>query len=136
MTTEFINEDGYLLIIAGVPWTTEAAKQMIDEAKMEAAKREYRRILFDLTQWAKPDSEMTRFYSGKYLAEAMGYSLKVAAFALPEEINAFGETTAVNRGALFRIFPDKTPAIEWLMAGAGKSDAGDTRRVPDPQRQE
>ena len=120
MTTEYANEDGYLLVTAKGPWTTRSARQLIDEAKMEATQRGYRRVLFDLTRWTEPDSPMTRFYSGEYLAKVFAYHLRAAAFALPTAIDKFGENTAVNRGALFRIFPDKAQAIEWLMQGAGE----------------
>ncbi len=125
MATEYLNEAGYLLIKVSAPWTVEAARQVIDEAKMEATKREYRRILFDLTQWSRPDSEMTRFYSGEYLAKVLAFHFKVAAFALPAAINKFGENTAVNRGARFRIFPDEASAVRWLLEGANQSDSGD-----------
>lgn len=110
--TEFFNQDGYLLIKARAPWTEEAARHVIDEAKTEATKCECLLILFDLTQWSGPDSEMTRFYSGKYLAQVFPGSFKIAAFTLPAGINRFGETAEVNRGAHFRIFPDKASAIQ------------------------
>ena len=88
------------------------------------------RILFDLTKWSKPDSEMTRFYTGKYLAETLAYHFKTAAFTQPEAINKFGENTAVNRGARFRIFTDETSAIKWLMEGANKSSEETPKSAP------
>lgn len=129
MITEYYNEEGYLLVKVGIPWTTKTAKQMIDEARIEATKHKQYRILFDLTQWTQPDSDMTRFNSGEYLATVFTYPFKVAAFALPAAINKFGENTAVNRGAWFRIFPGKAQAIEWLMQEPNKSDAGDASQL-------
>lgn len=95
------------------------ARQFINDIHQVAIEKGYKRILLDLTQWQEPDSEMTRFWSGTYLAELFGYSgIKIAAFALAEFITGFGETAAINRGAFFRIFPEESLAIQWLL---GKS---------------
>jgi hypothetical protein len=111
----FFDREDYLLVQVVVPWTTPAAKQIIDETKKEAIARNYRRILFDLTLWAKPDDEMTRYSSGEYLALHLGPPFKIAAFTVPQVITKFGENVAVNRAANFRIFPDEAAAIQWLL---------------------
>ncbi len=121
MTTEYLKEDGYLRVRVSGSWTVETAKRVIDETKIEATGRGCHCILFDLTKWSRPASEMTRFYSGKHLAEILAPPFKTAAFALPEAINKFGENTSVNRGARFRIFPDEVSAIKWLMEGSNQS---------------
>ena len=113
--TEYSNQNGYLLVKVAAPWTPQTAKQAIDEIKIEAAKRNYNRLLLDLTQWDKPETEFTRFQSGEYLAKVFRPPFKVAAYAISSAINKFGETTAVNRGAVLRIFPDEQLAILWLM---------------------
>jgi hypothetical protein len=112
---EFFDRDAYLLARVLVPWTTETAKKIIDLTKSEATARAYHRIIFDLTFWEKPDSELTRFWSGEYLARQLGYPFKVSAFANPSNINKFAETTALNRGADFRVFGDEKSAVEWLL---------------------
>ncbi len=129
-TTEFSSRHGYLLVKVIAPWTEETAKHVIHESRTEATKQGYKRILFDLTKWSKPDSEMTRFYSGQYLAETLASNFKTAAFALPEAINKFAENTAVNRGAWFRIFPDEASAIKWLTEGANQSSEATPKSAP------
>ena len=129
-TTEYLDRDGYLLVKVNAPWTEESAKRVIDKAKNEATEQGYKRILFDLTKWARPTSEMTRFYSGEYLAKELRHLFKVAAFALPDAINKFGEDTAVNRGAWFRIFPDEASAIKWLTEGDNQSLKATPKSAP------
>ena len=115
MNAEYFDQEGYLLVKVNVPWTTEAAIQLIDETRNEALNRGCHLILFDLRQWSSPASEMIRFYTGEHLAKVLKHPFKVAAFAHQKDITHFGEVTAVNRGALFRIFADETSAIQWLM---------------------
>lgn len=76
----------------------EVATQVIDEVRCEATKREVWRLLLDLTQWARPKSEIIRYCAGEHLAKTLHAPFKVAAFANPGDINKFGEDTAVNRG--------------------------------------
>jgi hypothetical protein len=124
MLAECFNEKGYLLVLAPPPWTTENAKQVIEETKTEAIQRGYTRILFDLTKWSSPEFEIVRFFTGAHLAAVLEPPFRSAAFALPEFINKFGENTAVNRGAWFRIFPDKISAISWLMKKPHEDSGG------------
>lgn len=114
ISTEFTVEDGFLRVVVRGPWTTQNARHVIDETRRELDATQASRILFDLRDWLRPDSDMTRFLSGEYLAERMPVGVKMAAFTTPEAINKFGENAAVNRRAWFRIFPDENSALEWL----------------------
>lgn len=135
MTTEtvFIKRSGYLLVEARCQWNDENAKRLIEEAKNEAEKRGYKRILFDLRHWSQPKTEMTRFWSGEHLANVMRGLFKVAAFAEAGVINKFGETVAVNRSAYFRIYPDERSAAEWLMNEPNQVPEDTARKFADPQ---
>jgi hypothetical protein len=113
--TEYSNQNGYLLVKIAAPWTVQTAKQAIDEIKVEVAKRNYDHLLLDLNQWDKPDTELTRFLSGEYLAKVFRPPFKVAAYSISGVINKFGEDVAVNRGAIYRIFQDEQLAIQWLL---------------------
>ena len=106
---------GYLFIKVTGSWTIETAKEVIEKSKNEATARGYNRILLDLREWLKPTDEIVRFLSGQYLAKTLRSPFKIAAYAAPKAINKFGENTAVNRGAYFRIFPDEDSAIIWLL---------------------
>jgi hypothetical protein len=114
-SAEYFAKSGYLLVKVLVPWTERNAKRVIDEAQDEATKRGHVRLLFDLSNWSAPDREYTRFSSGLHLAKVLGRPFKLAAFGPSEAINKFGENTAVNRGAHFRIFSDQQSALHWLM---------------------
>lgn len=111
----FVIRDEFLLVQVLVPWTTKAAMQIIDETKVEAISHNRRRILCDLTLWDRPDNEMTRYWSGKYLALHLGFPYKVAAFTVPQVITKFAENVAVNRAANFRVFPEEEAALQWLL---------------------
>lgn len=112
---EFTSKADYLLVKTLTPWTFKAAKRVIDGAKEAAIAQGHDHILFDLTPWADVDTGMTRFLSGEYLAQQFSSRFKMAAFAVPEAIDWFGENAAVNRGARFRIFGDEQAAIAWLL---------------------
>ena len=111
----FLVREDFLLVQVLVPWTTPAARRIIDATKREATARNHRRILFDLTLLEKPDREMTRYWSGEYLARQLGFPFKIAAYTAPQLITKFGEDVAVNRFANFRVFPDEAAAIQWLL---------------------
>lgn len=115
MATKYFVRDGYLFVKVCGSWTGATAKRVIDDARREAERLRFSRILFDLTDWTLPDTEFTRFESGEYLSKVLPVPFKIAAFALPNAINKFGEDTAVNRGAQFRIFADEGSAVQWLM---------------------
>jgi hypothetical protein len=57
-----------------------------------------------------------RFVSGAYLAGSFPPPFRIAAHGHSEDINRFGETTAINRGAEFRIFASERLARRWLLA--------------------
>lgn len=110
----YVDKNKYLSVIIKSPWTFENVKRIIDKTKREATRRGLNRILLDLRLWSHPDKELTCFLSGQYLAEELRMPFKIAAYAVPDTFNKFLETVAVNRGALFMIFPDDESAVEWL----------------------
>ena len=116
---EYLDEEGFLSVRVLAPWTADHAKGIIDQAKKEAVAKGYNRIFVDVTNWTKPDTELTRFLSGEYLAGQLGRPFRVVALANAEGINRFAENTAVNRGADFRVFSDRPSAMEWLLRGTG-----------------
>ena len=112
----------YLLVTMNGRWTVPAATKALDAARLEADRQGYERVLLDLRGLSKPDSEIVRFNSGRYLAVVFPSPFKVAAFANADAINGFGETAAVNRNADYRIFPEEHTAIQWLMEGFSKEE--------------
>jgi hypothetical protein len=122
MTIEMLyhNRPEHHLVKVCGQWTEKDIKQAVDEIRTEADRRGFKHLLLDLRELHRPDSEMTRFWSGEYLTQVLPYPFKVAAFANPEDINKFGETAAVNRAAWYQIFSDEQTALRWLMDGPDK----------------
>ena len=110
-----VTDQPYVTLKAAAPWTEASAERLIAEAREEAQKQRTFHILLDLRDWLKPDTEMTRFWSGVRLAEGLRKTYRVAAFAHPQAINRFGEDAARNRGAEFQIFYDEASALKWLL---------------------
>ena len=105
----------HLYVKVSGQWTAKDMKQTIDQIRNEADRQGSNRLLFDMQELPRPASEMTRFWSGDYLAKVLPPPFKVAAFANSVDINKFGENTAVNRQAWFRIFNEEQPALRWLL---------------------
>ncbi|MBN1997216.1 hypothetical protein JW935_06680 [candidate division KSB1 bacterium] len=117
LKSEYEERSGHLFIKVVGKWTTNSAKNLIDKVKAEADARGFSRVLLDITAITQPDSEMTRFYSGEYIAKIWRPPLRVAALAKPKMINKFAENVAVNRGAVFGVFSDAEEALGWLLEG-------------------
>jgi hypothetical protein len=118
--TLYKTHPGYLFVKVSGQWTVTDMKQAIDEIRTEADRQGSKRLLLDMCELPRPGSEMTRFWSGGYLAKVLPPPFKVAAFANPEDINKFGENAAVNRAALFQIFSEERAALRWLMEESNK----------------
>lgn len=117
----FSQEPGYLYVEVHCEWTVANSKLVVDRTRVEAEKCGMNRILLDLTRWSSPPSEMVRFHSATYLAQVLSSPFKVASFASAEHINKFGENTAVNRGASYRIFHNRCDATAWLLTDCATS---------------
>lgn len=117
----FTNQPDYLFVEVHCEWTVDNAKMVVDRTRAEAERCSKYLVLVDLTRWSSPSSEMVRYSSGEYLARVLPPPFKVASFAEAKLINKFGENTAVNRGASYRIFPSRSAATEWLMTDCSTS---------------
>ena len=109
---------GYLIVAACGQWTEMAVKQAIEDLRNEADKRDFIRIFLDLRELLPPAHETIRFFTGEHIAKIWRSPFKVAVIARPERINKFTENVAVNRGATFAVFSEKTAALEWLLEGS------------------
>ena len=108
---------GFLIIRAFGKWVLEDVKREMDNVRDEANRRGLTRLFLDMREMLPPDGEMTRYYTGIYIATVWCPPFKVVALAKPEMINKFGENVAVNRGANFAVFSDEKTALEWLQNG-------------------
>jgi hypothetical protein len=91
--------EAFLFVEDVVPWTMEAAKQIIDETKAAAIARSYPRSLFDLTLWERPDGD-DAVLVGEESDLAARVPIQDRGFHSPQVISKFGERAAINRAAL------------------------------------
>ena len=113
--TEFTNNSDHLFVKASGEWTLDNAFQLIQSIKDAADKQATTHILIDLIDLSLPDNEMIRFYSGEKVAEVFSHRYKLAVYSIPEIVNQYAETVAVNRMARFKVFFDETEARNWLL---------------------
>ncbi|MGD0038585.1 MAG: hypothetical protein ABSC53_14965 [Bacteroidota bacterium] len=110
-------ESGYMACTITGKWVTKELIAFIDTVSAKVKKRKKRgstRILADMSLVSGPPPEMDRFQLGEYIASVLR-NVKIAIVYQKVFKNKFFEDTAVNRGALLRVFPDKPAALQWLL---------------------
>lgn len=93
----------------------DAIRMALKAIAEEAEHRQLSRILVDALQLPPPEDSYTRFQVGLAIAELLPHPLRTAALYPREFTTYFAETTAYNRGAVFRIFSERNSAMEWLL---------------------
>lgn len=114
MQLKFKLKEKYLHVYATGKWTTDAAKDVIQKIRKAADNNKLNLILIDCKNVTKPDSEMTRYNTGKAIASHLGHPIKTVVVIPIELINKFVENVAVNRGATFFVTDSNDDAIKWL----------------------
>jgi hypothetical protein len=117
LEVRYIERAGYLLAKVCGQWEFGEAKQEMEALRDEANKRGHTRILVDVRDMSPQKSDLTRFYTGEYIASIFPYPFRLAVIDEPEFIDRFVENVAVNRGAFFSTFSQEEGAIAWLMKG-------------------
>jgi hypothetical protein len=126
LQTTFDEGPGYLVAEIRGQWDEEHSAEAIDAIRDEAIKRSLTRILVDARGLSTPRTSMTSFLTGEHIAEAFGHPFKLASLATREVYgDGFAETVALNRGANVLTFFEKGEALQWLLTGFNKTDAGD-----------
>jgi hypothetical protein len=115
-----VNDAGVLRIAALGTFAVEPTKRLFDRVARDARHCEAKRVLLDLRGVVGRITTMERFELGVYAAARI--KVKVALVGLPETIDHFGETVAINRGAKSRVFTDETEALSWLLSERGPLD--------------
>ncbi len=95
--------------------TLETAKEQVDWIKAESDREGCHKFLLDVRRVDSRLSTMDRFFLGEYIAQVFRYQIKVAVIYREELITRFGENTAVNRGANFRVEATEEAALQWLL---------------------
>jgi len=105
---------GYLAYTVAGPWTLQNTYALIDSIKQETGRHGVTRVLVDMRATEGLPSDMDRYKWGVRAAEVLGGRVRVAVLGRSEQINRFGENTAVNRGADVNTLTDPDEALRWL----------------------
>lgn len=98
-------------------WTAPNAETAFKTIQEEARKRGFTRMLFDGRKLPQSPGDMTRFYSGRFLAEYLPVPYKIAIWRHLEQVDRLLENVAVNRGARVQVFASEEEAVKWLVEG-------------------
>ena len=114
-SVKYSKREGYLLVEVSGDWSTDDAERVITEIYEKAKDAGLYRVLLDRRNLAEtPRSEFARFVAGETVSRLMPPPFRFAAVYPNENIDRFGETAAVNRGASVAIFSNMADAISWL----------------------
>ncbi len=116
MKHKIIDKSRYILFEVSGDYEFKYFQHLFSIIKTECHNRQIFKAICDTTRARDIfKTEMERFYIGKEIAKQTGYKIKLAVVGKKSNINYFGETVAVNRGAFFKIFSDYKLAEEWLL---------------------
>jgi len=131
LTSRFLCENGVLYATITGEYTLEAAKQSINEMLAAVEQHRVGKVLLDGREVAGMMEAMERYRYGEYMARMLedlagesDFSVPRFAYVLRPPISdpgRFGETVAVNRGVLIRVFEQIEDARIWLEIGPGSA---------------
>src|SRR5689334_4618549 len=110
------HQGNYLLVESDEPYSLAMFFTTIHEVAGRCQQDGLKKALIDITKMVGDPSIIDRYETGVEIAKYWGRNLQVAAIAREGMINYLAETVAVNRGARFKVFWQKSEAMEWLGA--------------------
>jgi len=126
MELEIYPEESLLRVVAKGEFSLEEAKRTFLEMLEAVALHKSKKVLLDGRTVLGDPKTMERFYYGEFAAQsvsqyqARGVSRGTPfAYVLLEPMldpNRFGETVAVNRGMVIKVFDNSAEALVWLEA--------------------
>ena len=116
MDLEVVRRHGYLHIRFFEAFSVATVKHAVDLVADACKEEPCSRILFDSRSVTGEMPVPDRFDMGRYAAESLPESIKVAVLARADQISpdGFFETVARNRDLDLRVFSDLHEATEWL----------------------
>jgi hypothetical protein len=124
MLLEIRHESSLLNVGAKGEFSLKEAKRTFLEMLEAVALHKTKKVLFDGRKLTGRPETMERFYYGEFAAQSVanfakqGVSLATQfAYVLKEPVldpRRFGETIAVNRGMIVRVFDTPEDALKWL----------------------
>jgi hypothetical protein len=135
MLLEIRAESDHLIVDAMGKFSLEEAKRTFLEILEAIALHKLEKVMVDGRKLTGIPKTMERFYLGVFAAQTVADYAKRGispatrfAYVLIEPVlhpKRFGETVAVNRGMVNKVFDNPEDALQWLrIAPANKPDAG------------
>src|SRR6516225_6140642 len=130
-----VRPDGDLLMVCAMgEFSLEEAKRIFLEMMEAVALHAAKRVLLDGRTIKGNPKTIERFFYGEFAADAVAkhYARSVVgatrfAYVLTEPVldpQKFGETVAVNRGMLVKVFDNLEQAIHWLATPSANTPGG------------
>ena len=110
---KYIESSNYLSVSCLGRYDFEALKGAIDLISEHSLNLNCPTALIDYSVIDGKLSNADKYNIGEYIARKLSSRTKLAVVDKPENINKFGETVAVNRGAFVRVFSNKEDAVKW-----------------------
>ena len=112
----FENENGHLCMHISGEYDFDDFKNYLKIIYAKCESEGIYRMLFNALGVAGIDiSTIERYFLGVEAAEQLHFKVKLAVVWQKEYITHFGETVAVNRGALVKVFDNVVEARKWLL---------------------
>jgi len=131
LTIHFLCENGVLYATVTGVYSFEEVKRCTDEMLAEVAEHRIDKVLVDGRTVVGKVEEMERYHYGEYLARKVFELVSKGTCPTPHlayvllppisDPGRFGETVAVNRGVIHRVFEEIEDAQNWLGIGPGSA---------------
>jgi hypothetical protein len=106
-------------VVSGV-WVLEHVFELIDTVAAETMRRQRNRVLVDIRAVSGTPTDMDRYRWAVRASEVIGGRIRAAVLGRTNQLNKFGENTAVNRGGDVLIETDPQAAMDWLLRKPGE----------------
>lgn len=94
----------------------ESARECVDLIRKHSLLYKQPKVLVNATEISTPESILSRYQTGEYIAKCWHSPMKVAFYVSLNNLNGLAMDTAINRGANVNAFPTKELALDWLLA--------------------
>lgn len=111
--------DGYLGFVVSGEWVLEHVFELIDVVAAETMRRQRNRVLVDIRAVSGTPTDMDRYKWAVRASEVIGGRIRAAVLGRTNQLNKFGENTAVNRGGDVLTETDPEAALRWLLRKPG-----------------
>lgn len=113
----FYRKEGYLSFVVKGKYIFNELNDLIEVVRNKSDEFSCPKILFDFTAVEGLMPDLDKYKIGIKVAGEITGRIRMAIIDRPENINKFGETVSLNRGANVRVFNNNPLALQWLTSG-------------------